>query len=602
MATPPKKPASKTPRKPLRPKNLPHGRWLGDFPDLSAAELRLVECCRIGHTWIPDGGDWQNPVRPTKESDANRIRADLIRFLALGGDALNPVHEAGVNIQEAWITGTLSLHQCRAPLRIDIRHCYFNFVPDLTAASFPELVLNGSAVPGLDADRISVIGIVGLRDGFTSTGEVRLLGAQIGGNLECSGSRFSSVGGYAISADRIKVMGNVFLRDGFTASGAVRFPGAEIGGNFECDSGEFINIGLDALIADGIRIVGDMFLRNGCSVYGVLRLPGAEIGGNLDCNKGNFSNVAGRALFAEGVSIRGAVFLREAIIHGAVLLSAAKIGTLVDDLTCWQSKSHELDGLYYDRIIGPLDAASRIAWLKSQRTEHVEVNDWRPQPWEQLVKVMRDMGHAGVAAEIAMEKQRMMRAAGQIGTRISRTDFPKPWQNRLDARWANLSNAIARGFHSFYGAIAGYGHRPTRIAAWMLAVWLACSLFFELGREYGHFGPSSPVINSSAALNGCGARGETTADGSPKAYWHSLSCPMPVEYTTLWPPLYSLDLILPLIDLQQDSDWAPIVVNENGEQQFWGYALRALMWFEILFGWLASLMFVAIVSRLVDKD
>jgi hypothetical protein len=54
--------------------------------------------------------------------------------------------------------------------------------------------------------------------------------------------------------------------------------------------------------------------------------------------------------------------------------------------------------------------------------------------------------------------------------------------------------------------------------------------------------------------------------------------------------------------LQQDRDWSPIVINENGEQLWGGYLLRALMWFEILFGWFASLMFVAIVSRLVEKD
>ncbi len=46
----------------------------------------------------------------------------------------------------------------------------------------------------------------------------------------------------------------------------------------------------------------------------------------------------------------------------------------------------------------------------------------------------------------------------------------------------------------------------------------------------------------------------------------------------------------------------PIVMNEKGEQLFWGYVLRGLMRFEILFGWFASLMFVAIVSRLVEKD
>ena len=79
-------------------------------------------------------------------------------------------------------------------------------------------------------------------------------------------------------------------------------------------------------------------------------------------------------------------------------------------------------------------------------------------------------------------------------------------------------------------------------------------------------------------------------------------CPTPPDYSTPQPLAYSLDLILPLVDLQQDADWAPIVINANGNQLFWGYALRALMWFEILFGWTASLMLVAVLGRLVEKD
>ena len=39
-----------------------------------------------------------------------------------------------------------------------------------------------------------------------------------------------------------------------------------------------------------------------------------------------------------------------------------------------------------------------------------------------------------------------------------------------------------------------------------------------------------------------------------------------------------------------------------GETLWGGRALRWLMWFNIMFGWIASLMFVAIVSRLVEKD
>ncbi|MEY4951595.1 MAG: hypothetical protein RL299_19 [Pseudomonadota bacterium] len=77
---------------------------------------------------------------------------------------------------------------------------------------------------------------------------------------------------------------------------------------------------------------------------------------------------------------------------------------------------------------------------------------------------------------------------------------------------------------------------------------------------------------------------------------------MPAEYTTFQPQLYSLDLILPLVDLQQESDWAPIVESSPGVNLPFGVFLRWLMWAEILFGWLASLTLVAILGRLIERD
>jgi hypothetical protein len=77
---------------------------------------------------------------------------------------------------------------------------------------------------------------------------------------------------------------------------------------------------------------------------------------------------------------------------------------------------------------------------------------------------------------------------------------------------------------------------------------------------------------------------------------------MPAEYTTFQPLVYSLDLILPLVNLQQDEDWGPIVEDPPGHNLPYGVFLRWLMWFEILFGWMASLVLVAVLGRLVEKD
>ena len=459
------------PRKPKRPAHLPHGRWLGDLEPLSAAEKALVAACAKGEFWAPEG--WDGESRPDVATPANTIRAGLLRFLLLGGDANHPVHEEGVMVRGAWIRGTLDVHQAHCMVQLQLHHCHLVRVPILKAAILPELSLIGCALPGLLADGLKVTGDVDLRAGFTASGEVRLLGAEIDGDLNCI-------------------------------------------------DGSFVNSGRRALIADGLKVTGSLFLR-------------------------------------------------DATIEGAIYLATARIGSLIDDAQCWQAGRHSLDGLQYDRIIGPTDAASRIAWLRKQHPKEL-TSDFAPQPWEQLIKVLREMGHPYEAGEVAIAKQEQMRKAGKI------------------------TGGVRNVMHWLYGKIAGYGHRPIWTAGWMLVVWAFCGVCFEFGREWGYFGPSNPLIHASAAFEMCGGAGE----GKP--FWTSTGCPLPPEYTTMWPWAYSLDLLLPLVNLQQDIDWAPIVINGKGEQLWGGYALRALLWFEILFGWAASLILVAVLGRLVDKD
>ena len=527
MAVTPKKPAARKPRIPARPGGLAHGRWLGDFPVLSAAELQLVKCCARGEVWTPEGWDLENPVRPAEKSDANTIRAELLRYLALGGDTNTPAHDEGVVARGAWISGELNLHQCHTTARLDLKFCHFDSKLVLTAAHLPELVLSGSLVPSLRADRLNVTGGVFLRQGFISTGEVRMLGADIGGSLDFRDSSITNEGGVALNADRIRIAGNLFLHRGFNAIGAVR-------------------------------------------------LYGADISGDLACNHASFENKNGFSISAQGLKVAGGLFLRKAAVVGNMQLNAARIGSFIDQDFEWPKGRHTLDGLQYGRIVGPSSAAYRVAWLNRQPHNHLNEQDWRPQPWEQLIKVLREMGHGYEAGEIAMAKQDHMRKVGII------------------------KGPLRRSFHWLYGLLAGYGHRPVRTISAMLTVWLACAFFFQIGGSYGYVGPGTPLLNNADLAHDvaeqCGHRFETG-----KSIW--TRCPaMPAEYTTFQPLLYSLDLILPLVDLQQDTDWAPIVEDPPGTNLGYGVFLRWLMWFEILFGWAMSLMLVAVLGRLVEKD
>ena len=518
--------------KPKRPAHLAHGRWLGDFPKLSAAEKKLLAACAMGEPCR------LGVARPEESDTAKTIRAGLIRFVALGGDLENPVHENGVQLYGAWISGELRLNSASSVARLRLVRC--TFIGEIHAQDANLIVLNleGSHIPKLNADRVQISGSLFLRKGFSSTGEIRLLGARIGGNLDCGGGSFGS------ADDKGHPRG-------------------------------------DALIADRIT-TKSVLLGAGFSAIGEVRLLGAHISGNLDCSGGSFSNAdkagkaIGKALIIDGAEISDGLFVRNARFTGLIDLTTAHAGSLLDDRECWPKASLFLDGFRYDRIAeSPTDADSRIDWLNRQTPDHL-IKDFRPQPWEQLIKVLREMGHPYEASKLAMEKQRRWRKSWGIAL----------WRPR----------AV---FHAIYGIVAGYGYRPWWTVGWMTAVCFLCSLAYYAGRYDGLFGPTSPPIQLSKdlAAAGCGD------GGTPgKIYWTSPECPMPPEYTSFQPFIYSLDVLLPFVDLQQENDWAPIVSNERGQPLIAGHLLRFLMWFEVLFGWLSSVLLAAVAGNLVKKD
>lgn len=568
-------------------------------------------------------------TRPTKATSANRIRAGLIRFLVLGGDEAHPVHENGVQLIGAWIEYPLNLTETTATVGLTLGNCWFAKPVSAMGATLTNLILRGSQLPGLSADGMLTSGAVFLDDGFTATGRVRLLGAQIGGILVCTGGTFGNVDkdgnalGDALSADGIVVTGGVFLNGDFTATGAVRLAGARIGGALFCAGGIFCNtdkdgISLgDALSADGIVVTGGVYLNEGFASTGAVRLLGARIGHNLECNGGTFRNAGkdgaplGYALNAQAMVVTGGLIVRNCEFSGKVDLVGAHVASLVDAATCWPENSLVLDGFCYDLIAeGPTDAATRIGWLEKQVPAHLG-KDFCPQPWEQLIKVLREMGHPGEAAEVAIAKQRALRKAGKIGQRRPDPRY-RGWRLSLDWAWVAGANLVARGWHRIYGWLAGFGYRPTGILMWMAIVGGLSGAYFSTAADAGLMAPTSAEVFTHKELHDdLNSRGDDSAscgiqrEVSPTRYWPACT-ELPSEYTTFNPWWYSIDLILPLVDLQQDSQWTPAAtyIDAGGTMRTLpgGVLARVVMWFEILFGWFASLMFVAIAGRLVEKD
>jgi hypothetical protein len=341
-----------------------------DFGKLLPAEVRLIRGLRgypdveiddagfivIG-TDLPDAGD-----------ESRRIRAELIRWLALGGGVEAKTPERGLNVRGAWIDGLLDLRGASLCGDLGLPYCRFDARPMLLGARCASLFFNGAQLPGLDAARIVCSGSVVLLEAKAS-GEIRLLGAEIGGSLECSGALFE--------------------------------------GEVD-DDGEVGN----ALCADGVRVKGCVFLDK-AKANGVVRLLGADIRGDLTCVEAVFDGMGGDALNAEGARITGSMFLYGGFkVTGGINFMDASCGALVDEEACWPDGATgwlHLSGFTYGALPSRAwDAESCLRWLKLNVNPFAK-DGFHPQPYEQLAKVFRESGQSANARAVLIEKERLQR-------------------------------------------------------------------------------------------------------------------------------------------------------------------------------------------------
>jgi hypothetical protein len=385
-------------------------------------------------------------------------------------------------------------------------------------------------------------------------------------------------------------------------------------GNLSIEGAELRGLFLDGssigtIIGDRARCSSSLHLRNGLCVRGSLLLIRAHVEHDVDLEAINFeksTNDRANEIWLSGAKM-GRLFFHN--LEGqidVVSLRGASTGALVDDSESWNKcGALLLDGFQYDRFldagmpasrgharyVSPVDARTRIAWLDRQREEDRQ-QDFKPQPWEQLIKVLRDTGHYDEAREVAMEKQRRLRQVGRI-------------------------SYIAIPLHWLFGLFVGYGYRPLRAVAIVLAVWIGCALFYQIAAGNGVFAPSNARVLADLRYEPCW----------PQRGGNWTDCKYaPLDAANFNAFAYSLDLILPPLDLQQKREWMPMVrrsqglanlpiqVNDDLSNQtktvisrvsgWWclGVATRLVMWSEIIFGWTASLLLAAILAGLIKKD
>lgn len=574
------------------------GRALADFQPLKPAEQQLLDACRLGQRAEICA------TRPEPGQTKFEVRAAFIRFLALGGDTQATVHEQGVHLQGAWINGSLDLRSCSVDRDLYLDHCAFDAQVLLVQAQVKTLSFQSSALVGLHGDRLQVEGNLFLRSAgerSTCDGEIRLLGAKINGNLDCGGAEWlGSDQGVAFAGDGLQVDGGAFLlsleNHRFTCQGEIRLLGAEIGGDLALHGATLIGAGGgkgDALTCDGMNVDGGVFLCSNGEPFackGTIRFLAAHIGKMLDCSGAQFignQNGKGDALKFEDLRVDGTLVFNSgfnvASCTGRIDLQHASVRVLVDHMKFWPSEIR-IDGFTFDALGG--DATSepqaRIEWLKKQPARHLTTS-FRPQPWTHLIKTLRRMGHKREAAEVGVAYQRQRRAAGRIGPN---------WHPRRILHW-------------LYELFCGYGYQPLHAVYWLVSLWLFSTLIYGYAADRGAFAPTQATITNNPLYTTC--RPDRPLPEIAHRNWYNCPALPASDYQTFTAWAYSLDVILPAVDLQQERLWAPaaptFTLPPPNNSNFWlPTMVRWLMWFEILFGWAIGVMLLAVLSGLAKPE
>jgi hypothetical protein len=518
------------------------------------------------------------------------------RLAGLAGDTLIVTKE--LDLSSSTFTGPLRLADA------DINGQFVCRGAQLTAAD-----RDGYA---LVAYRMKVGADVFLDGGFTAAGAVRLPDADITGSLVCRGAQLTAADrdGYALVADRMRVGGNVFLDGGFNAAGAVRLPGADINGQFACGGAKLVGVDGDgnALFAEGMKVGADVALNHGFNAVGTVRLSGADITRQLAFGGAKLTGADGDgfALVAEAMKVGGDVLLngeftadgtvslRSARVDGSLWLRPGKlagdkgkialdatgariarklgwapseqvvglvsfedaaIGQLEDDWTqdggrangYWPSDGRlRLDGFTYTSFGGNHKATieQRLAWIRSQYKSATK--DSKPvfaaQPYEQLAKVYGQTGHDTEARRVAIARRRDLRRYGDLT------------RSRKAGNW--LLDFTIR-----------YGYQTWRAVVGLAALFVVILVIFWLAQYR-----TGLIVPAQATY---GLHPAPTAARCISHY----PCFSPVGYT--------IDTVIPLINVHQADYWRPNASAAGG------WLLVYVTWAGIGLGWALGTLVVA---------
>ncbi|MBU2865542.1 hypothetical protein [Pacificibacter marinus] len=417
--------------------------------------------------------------------------------------------------------------------------------------------------------------------GAVISGELDLLDCTIHGNAAFMLCRFQNpvYAHRAVFLKHLSLMGSHL--PAFFAEQTIT------GGDLTCSDvifGVEDGVGLDLR---GAEIKNSLFL-NRCVATAMVDLVGAKIGKTFECSGATFSARSGNTLHLQEIEIKAGFHFRDIkSVVGRLDLTSAKIGTLVDDPESWGKVTDLiLDGFTYDQIGGDTsstDYKARLRWLK---TSDNTVEKFRPQPYNQLAKILHEMGHERDAREIKVA------LAGKLKAQDRKERVIKPngnWGVGVASAWRDLNNAALWIWHVTSLRFIGHGYKPENAIAVLLTFILFAWGAADQAWKAGDFAPNSALI-----LNSDDWRALSNAPNQAQAWGETV---VGKDWESFSPVAYAADIVIPIVDFGQTQAWAP-----STNRGPWGATLWWMRWAFTAAGWIISALGAAAITGVIRRE
>jgi hypothetical protein len=538
---------------------------------LPGSERRLVDASRTGTLVDLCTGDPEvDAVANARVWDTDRVvRGELLTDLLSGGRGSRDHRPRSVKLRGARITGQLDLEAISAVCPLLLQDCHLDEEINLMDARVPALRLHGCLVPRVLGNRLNTRHNLEFRDGCKVDGGIDLLGAHIGGSLVLDNADLANADGSALQAMRITVDGDVLCRNGFTAHSTVDIVDAHIKGSLDFSGARLHNRDENAaLAASRIRVERAVLFRNGFQSNGMVQIRNSRVGVFVDFADAKLTNPNGLALQANNLIVeRGISFGAGFKASGKVDLyavNAFRLGIgggqfdnpddVAIDLRHMSAVNLLLLPSQPPRGAVDLSFASathfsdnpetwpaefRLRGFTYETLENESVNvqarlrwlelhtgGYVPGIYDQLATAYR---HAG-----RVEASRIVSIAKQKQRRRELSPFGKVWNWLL------------------YVTV-GYGYRTWWAGLWLLGLLTVGSVIFA-GAYPDSMVPATGVV------------------------------------PPFQPVAYTMDVLVPLVDLGQKKAWIPV-----GTAMIWSWMLTGS-------GWLLTTAVVAGLTNAVKRD